>query len=191
MEEKTVWNSDEPLPPADIIMNDPSCLGILGITLRQALSDLQQGSVRRLDDASVDNSVDDACSTADEEKAIHNSRAEDDNEKPASTKLTTEMVDRVMKSLGEAVVQQQKECFATAPAALLRGRVNHFNRRNSKWRIVVDDGEMRRRRQLDQHRKLRRTERPSLWDVATRKNEKDRELPHKIGTIELLAYNDT
>jgi hypothetical protein len=55
-----------------------------------------------------------------------------------------------------------------APAALVRGRLDHYNRNNGKWRIVMDKVTFRSRRmnlERDGGRR-KRSEKPSLWHVS-------------------------
>jgi hypothetical protein len=156
------WAAGPPPPPDPAtVVSDLSCQGTLARTLHDALLEFQE-------DEAFSSSID---------------------------------VDRVMQAFGEAVAQGQQEQYqleaATrtaasadamprlAPAALLRGRVLHYNRFGSKWRLVVEDVEIHARKPLDPHRRKR--ERPSLW---SRIPEDDAAPVWQLPRLEILLYND-
>lgn len=143
---KALWPAGPPpAPDANLVMNDPSCHGILGLTLQQALQE-------------------------DEEQE-------------------QDFTNAILKRLGASIAETQNKqtTTSTTTCALLRGRIDHYNRRNSKWRIVVKDATLRKRYPLDKRR--RRKERVSLWQVAA---EKKMPSDHDVNldTTEILAYND-
>jgi hypothetical protein len=148
------------------------------------------------------------------------------------------MVTSILQAFGKSVAHSQQERYsqqqkqqqqqqqrqqrqgtaattATAsvesPAALLKGRLKHYNRRNTKWRIVLRDVDFQRRRPLDKNRRKR--ERPSLWQVGREQQQQQQDgngngntgesastptIPTQTTTnsstsnctLEILAYND-
>jgi hypothetical protein len=158
-----LWDGPPPPPDPETVIGDLSCQGTIAITLRDALREFQQESMKDSPNFQFD-------------------------------------IDRIMQSFGEAVAQCQQDQYTfevnaqrnddnnndveMAPAALLRGRVNYYNRLESKWRFVVDDVEILPRQPLDKNRRKR--ERPSLWTLPQRKDEP----PVKIQRLEILIYND-
>jgi hypothetical protein len=110
----------------------------------------------------------------------------------AALNVTPGVLDRIMQSLGEEVAITQQNPPVDAPAALLRGRLEHYNRLNKKWRLVVKDAELRQRNPLEGNRRKR--ERPSLWQVAEEqrqaKPDQDSSGVSKSINLEILAYND-
>jgi hypothetical protein len=173
---------DELLPPpnVDVLLNDPSCYGILGVTLAEALDELQQKqSSDKLTPAGGNNAPGSNESKESSDESTSNTEAR----KPLQ--LSPEISHDVLKSLGEALAKCHKgEVVTNAPAALLQGRVDHFNRRGTKWRIVVKNAQMRRRFPLDRHRRKR--DKKSLWSLS---KEKEDESATKFD-IEMLAYDD-
>jgi hypothetical protein len=157
-----VWDGPPPPPTLDLVEGDPSCQGTVGFCLLDALKELQN---------------------------------EDAEEVEQDCFMTTDKVERIMKSFGQAVAQSQtREMLPSdgstqqAPAALLRGRVDHFNRRINKWRIVVENAEFRRHVPLDRNRRKR--EMHSLWNVSEEKLPLPATPPSKRCKLEILAYND-
>jgi hypothetical protein len=155
------WSAGPPPPPDRAsVVADLSCQGTLAMTLRDALLEFQE-------EGESSQSID---------------------------------VDRVMQAFGESVAQCQQEQYLLeavtrtsnsedvaklAPAALLRGRVHHYNRFGSKWRIVVEDVEIHPRKPLDPQRRKR--ERPSLWSLIP---EDDAAPVLQLPRLEILLYND-
>jgi hypothetical protein len=172
---QVVWN-DLPLPDHETVIRDISCLGSIGLALQEALVN---ASTEQGDDGDTD--TDSA-----------NQRIE----------LDPPAVSQILESFGNAVAQTQREQRDTligrkqqagsrsagrsvgAPAAVLRGRVDHFNRRGAKWRFMVHDAQIIERSPLDKNR--RKNERRSLWEVMKEK----RPQPITIRRLEVLAYND-
>jgi hypothetical protein len=70
------------------------------------------------------------------------------------------------------------------PAALLRGRIDHYNRVGKNWRIVVDDLQLKERVPLQWNQRKRR--RQSLWNAD---NDKQAEIPIS-GILHIHAYDD-
>ena len=166
-----VWK-ELALPNRDTVMHDLSCQGSIGLALQQALADEETELGHDDDDTNIDSS----------DKRI---------------KLDQPAISQILLSFGMAVTQTQREqrdmqmggevvskSNVAAPVAILRGRVDHFNRCGGKWRIMVHDAQIIERKPLDKDR--RKSERPSMWEVMkeTQSN------PLKIRRLEILAYND-
>ena len=117
--------------------------------------------------------------------------------------LNQQMVEQVMKEFGQAVARtkyhpteasssqppsanntETNNQKASPPAALLRGRVDHYNRFNGKWRIVVQGVQLKRRVALARNRK--KNPKPTLWD-ATEDNHQETTLS---ASVQILAYDD-
>jgi hypothetical protein len=127
------------------------------------------------------------------------------------------MVECLMNTLGESVAQtrwnvadaakeeeEEEEDSTTLtttanrqntvapPKALMRGRVDHFNRVSGKWRIVATNVEIRPRVNLDTTHKKRKRDRSSLWDTsgnAIMEDPSENSIQLK-GTVQILAYDD-
>ena len=100
-----------------------------------------------------------------------------------------DMTSRIMQAFGEAVVDtnwdaKKYDGKPKAPAALLRGRLQHYNRVGQNWRIVVEDATLTPRIPLDPNR--RRRDRTSLWEADATKQQA---IPVG-GKIQLLVYDD-
>lgn len=172
--QKVNWKNAPPLPDAEKVVQDVSCYGSIGHALQQALfndSDELEG---------------------------HNNTSDKESESISSYKLGLEQpaLQQILTAFGNAIAkthQEQHEVewnprqrydgITAAPAALMRGRVDHFNRRGSKWRLVVHDAELVERKSLDRNRRKR--ERLSLWNAIGKGSE-----AVKIPRLEILAYND-
>jgi hypothetical protein len=170
-----LWDVDA-VPPPDkrIIANDASCFGFFGVTLAETLEELQKTETTTVSGSLIENADDESRITADEPKL--------------SFEMIPGVSQEIMKSLGRAMAKchSGSSFVKNAPAAILRGRVDHYNRRNTKWRIFVRDAQIQRREPLERNRRMR--ERPSLWDVS-KDNESTNESPTKLD-LELLAYDD-
>jgi hypothetical protein len=165
-----VWK-ELPLPNRDTVIHDLSCQGSIGLALQQAL-------VNQETELGGDDDTDINCS----DKHI---------------KLDQPAISQILQSFGMAVSHTQREqrdlqmgvevastCSFSAPVAVLRGRVDHFNRCGAKWRIMVHDAQIIERKPLDKYR--RKSERPSIWEVMNETQSN----PLKIRRLEILAYND-
>lgn len=169
---KILWEAAPPLPDPEKVIHDVSCQGSIGLALQQALYE--------------------------ESESEEEDQGEEEEETPSDKiQLDQPAIKQVLQSFGKAITQSQhdqqemelnKEAKATgnlpAPAALLRGRVDHFNRLGGKWRLVVHDAKIIGRRPLDRNRRKR--ERPSLWRVL----KEGQPEPTQIQRLEILAYND-
>jgi hypothetical protein len=170
MKEK-VWEAGS--PAVETIINDPSCFGVLG-TLAEVLRGFNtpQPGKHSLEEVNFDDDDDD-----------------DDDEDKDKFRLDPDASERILSALGESMAKfhSGSSTIKQAPSALLRGRVDHFNRRNTKWRIVVRDCQFRKRVDLDKNRRMR--ERPSLWEVSEQNEGANNDDPTKV-CVELLAFND-
>jgi hypothetical protein len=199
LDDDGLWCGPPPPPDPDVVVGDLSCQGILALTLRDALLELQ------------------TTTATDQHVVFGDSTAESE---PVDGPLSNEAVDRIMEACGQALVRVQREqsipetngpntngtdgtrspnvsgqselsLSATAittappPAAILRGRIQYYNRVGSKWRFVVHNAELQPRQPL--HAQRRKRERPSLWTTTT---DDDADATLKIPRLEILAYND-
>lgn len=116
---------------------------------------------------------------------------EEDTDKNAS--FDNKMAQRVMTSFGRAVAESRDD-WNDCPAALLRGRVDYYNKMEQKWRIVVEDGEIRPRVSLENGRS-RKKQKVSLWDAASvAQGDTQGDQPQSVklsGALQILAFNDS
>lgn len=171
MSDPALWQGPPSPPDAEIVVNDPSCQGILGVTLRQALDEL-----------------------IDEPNKASSTGADGQDTDGSAVRLTSEMAARVMTSLGAAIAHEQTASAlaigggneAKATSVVLKGRLDHYNKRNGKWRLVIRDAKLLKRVPLKRNR--RKLERMSLWDVCREGQQSNGGL--KTFDVEILAYND-
>jgi hypothetical protein len=118
---------------------------------------------------------------------------DDDEVLPAAKKRKIRIdpgaVDRIMQTFGEAVADTQLESTTTksatsAPRALLRGRLDHYNRVGQNWRMVIDNVKLKERFPLRSDRKKRNKN--IIWD-GTREKREEIAIDEKV---QILAYND-
>jgi hypothetical protein len=118
---------------------------------------------------------------------------DDDEVLPAAKKrkirIDSGAVDRIMQTFGEAVADTQLESTTTksvtsAPRALLRGRLDHYNRVGQNWRILIDKVKLKERYPLPSDRKKRNKN--IIWDGTSEKRE-EIAMDEKV---QILAYND-
>jgi hypothetical protein len=161
------------LAPADLELVAKIALqGPAGQALEHTLDDIVQESlVSNLEQEEEEGKTRDT----DEEKKTE--------QESNTVMIDPEMADNILHSFGRAVAETKWEI---APAALLRGRVDHYNRVGGQWRIVVEEAEVRPRVLLDSNRKRR--DRTSLWEVSERRLGKRR--LRLNGTLQILAYDD-
>jgi hypothetical protein len=95
-------------------------------------------------------------------------------------------VNRIFQTFGDAVADTstEQDSKTPAPAALLSGRLDHYNRVGHNWRIVLDDVKLQPRLPLDRSR--RRSDRHSLCKVDSVK-QKEIFIP---GKAQILAFDD-
>jgi hypothetical protein len=169
--------------------------GIIGHCLREALQDC-------LDDTDAAHQKNDEHPQEDDVSALSGgSKAASSIPQPRKKsrnmmKLQPRMVDSVIKRFGQAVAETNwRNSLSSSwgkngerkrnepPAALLKGRIDHYNRLGGKWRIVVEGGQLKRRVRLarDRSKKVR----PPLWDAMA-----DQETVALPTSLQLLAYDD-
>jgi len=171
---KILWDAPPPLPDSEKVIFDVSCQGTIGLALQQAL-----------------------CEESDNDD--NEGEQQEDEASTPRIKLDKPAINQILLSFGRAIVQSQQDqhemelknvesktaaSAVPAPAALLRGRVDHFNRHGGKWRLMVHDAQIIARKPLERNRRKR--ERPSLWN-AMKEGQSE---PAKIPRLEILAYND-
>lgn len=100
-----------------------------------------------------------------------------------STIFDKSMADCVMNSFGRAVADSE---WNDAPAALLRGRVDYYNKMNDKWRIVVQDAQLRPRLPLSK-KNATRLQKKTLWVTSI----SQQGTTMLNGPLQILAYNDS
>lgn len=162
-------NGERP-PPADAnLVAQLARVGPIGLCLSDALDDL-------VSECLVEQIQGEAGEKSDSEK------------KTESVKIPFDstMGDRVMHSFGQAVSKSQWEA---PPAALLRGRVEHYNSLEGKWRIVVNNAEIRERVQLPQTNP-RKKKRTALWDASELRQGEQQPATALTGSLQILAYDD-
>ena len=168
-------------PAVEAIVNDPSCYGVLGQTLADALEKFENPC------PSTTTNDDDANESM---KLSYTGDENDRDDSVSGMQLSSEASSRILKALGQSIAtaHANDSSAGDAPSALLRGRVDHYNRRNNKWRMAVKAAQFRKRSDLKRNRRMR--ERPSLWQVshdnASPSTSTD---PTKL-SLELLFFND-
>ena len=150
--------------------------GILGQCLQEALNDIvaEDEAIEKEKSASKsDDENDEECS---------------DNAAPKESSLCLKkhMADNVMQEFGRAVARTKwnstKNPQKEPPAALGRGRLDHYNRFHGKWRIIVRDAHFKRRGTLDKNRRNRNP--PPLWEALPTRATSD------TMSFQILAYDD-
>jgi hypothetical protein len=200
--DKILWEGPPPLPDPATVVNDLSCQGTIAIALREALFDIHQETMAtKAVEIGVNHDASDN-HEASQQSEVDGSRSSSNVPLSPRIDLSQQNVDQIMRSFGEAVTQSQCDqreldankqqrsgdradaAGAAAPAAVLRGRIDHYNRFGAKWRFMVHDAEILPRRALDRNRRKR--ERPSLWQLAAQQQEPS----VKIQRLEILVYDD-
>lgn len=213
---------------------DRTCHGVLGGALRQALEELvlmgqqqqESGPAVNGEEDQHDGSDDDEDGDGDERSDTMNASQAPLTTAAAEARLAPDMVEPILHSLGEAMAKTRRDRLASRalPAnhgssdnqygvevprlvsGLVRGRVRHWNRRGTKWRVVVDAGAeirpirpsqrqpqvlllggRRQREGAATSGRPRWTDRMSLWQAAAGSNEQAMKLSKPL---EVLAYND-
>jgi len=154
-------------PPADAaLVAQFAKAGPIGQCLSEALNDL----------------VSESFAQEVEQEAQESNNEDDEVKVPFDSTMATS----VMNSFGRAVAESDwKGC----PAALLRGRVDHYNKMDQKWRIVVEDAEIRPR-MTPEKGQARKKQKVSLWDASESTNDQPQNTP-LYGSLQILAYNDS
>jgi hypothetical protein len=219
-----VWSGPPAAPDRAKITRDVSCQGVLGMTLQNALQSLQTNNTiaTQLEGDNCDNRND--ASSADTAK----------NRCAGSIFTDQQSIDRIMKSFAEAIANSYETMSSTtnatntntqsdekgrtpiAPSAVLCGKVDHYNRRSDKWRILVRNSKIVERKHCSaSHFTTRVRHKPMFWNVATAaaasdslKDEETKKSSTRTytkekqtsshsnnilslsGDLELLAYND-
>jgi hypothetical protein len=183
-----LWNGPPPPPDAQQVAQDLSCQGIIGFTLKEALDEIHKEQDQEQEQV-IDQSIN---LNATNETASNQNNASELAQTPLF-RVDQSMVTGILQAFGTSVAHSQQERYAqqqqqqvrhqgTAaaaattvepPAALLKGRWKHYNRRNTKWRIVLQDADFQRRRPLDKNRRKR--ERPSLWQVGREQQQQEQQ----------------
>jgi hypothetical protein len=106
--------------------------------------------------------------------------------KPRKAQLDASAVNRILQTFGEAVADTstEEDSKKPAPAALLSGRLDHYNRVGQNWRIVLDDMKLQPRLPLEKNR--RRSDLHSLWKVDPAQQ---KEISIS-GKAQILAFDD-
>jgi hypothetical protein len=171
--------------------------GIIGQCLREALQDcVDDTAAFNRNDAIAHPQEDDDDSALSAGSIAAASIPQPRKQSRNKMKLKPHMVDSVMKRFGQAVAEtnwanslssslgkNDRRKLNEPPAALLKGRIDHYNRLGGKWRIVVHGGQLKRRVGLprDRSKKVR----PTLWEAMG-----DQETVALPTSLQLLAYDD-
>jgi hypothetical protein len=225
-----LWTGPPPPPDAQQVARDLSCQGIIAFTLKETLDEMlseQSSDINQQQEPIIDQTHLNLDSTA---TATANGTEETEGLAPVlqtpPVRLDQPMVTRILQAFGTSVAHSQQERYAQQqqqqpkvhhqgnansnatvepPAALLRGSIGYYNRRNSKWRILLQDADFQRRQPLEKNRRKR--ERSSLWreqdgngntggeSTSTATTTTTTTNPTKNSTasnctLEILAYND-
>uniref|UniRef100_A0A7S1Y2K2 Uncharacterized protein n=1 Tax=Grammatophora oceanica TaxID=210454 RepID=A0A7S1Y2K2_9STRA len=152
--------------------------------LARALSDALDSLVK--EDTKSNDGIPGAEDAVSEEDIVDGERVGGREKPDCVTNFQTGMSDSILTAYSNAVVRTD---FSKAPAAILRGRMDHYNRVDHRWRIAVEDAELRRRAS---HTKPshRRKGRISLWEASEKEHPNAKRL--KVdGTLHILAYGDS
>lgn len=227
---KVLWTGPPPPPDPNAVVEDLSCQGIVGMALQEALESLRTEieiieRPERKQRAVPSKDETNKWEQSNEMDHIDRKHVIDMFDSIRATKsnfLQQESIDRIMHTFGESVAQShviESDNFNNrtvdaassgsgspdrpqlkGPSVLLRGRLDHYNKLSSKWRILVRDAEIVERKEIDSNRRSR--EKPSLWKVMSEDGEEQEttEAPtsnlgrSKVwklpGPLEILAYND-
>jgi hypothetical protein len=227
----TIWDGGPPAPPdPDMVVQDLSCQGTVAMALQEALDEwLQLDSMKALqnkynfqfDSKAVIRTFGE--SIVQQQHSQYDAQWDDHNavklkqQKPLMRQAPTDGYSYTSQYKNSVTGTAVDNETIVAPAAMLRGRINHYNRFGTKWRIVVDDVEIRPRRPVNaqQLRQMKRDRNMSLWSIMSSSSSSVAEaaaaaavssshLPNanytteegeeagsiKIPRLELLLYND-
>ena len=210
-----VWDAGGPPPPPDpdVVVHDISCQGTVAIALHEALEELQQSatlkalkekydfqfdrdavmlaygeSIAELQHCQYEAQIDEAM------KHQHQHQHHPQQHRNRANNNHTEANDDLDSSV--------------PPAAVLRGRINQYNRFGTKWRIVVDDAELMISPPigLPPKRSTKKRDRRTMssWSLMTQPPQPEStsnannnmnalstdETTIKIPRLEILVYND-
>jgi hypothetical protein len=196
-----------PVPPdPELVFHDLSCQGTVAMALQEALEELQQSTTLtelkdkynlRIDSEKVLRAF--AESIVEQQQCQYDAQIDDAmKQQPLPYQQRRSQGMTGAKSSSNADDDDHTDNHVP-PAAVLRGRINHYNRFGAKWRIVVDDVELIPRRAINAHRPSKRDRNEmSLWSIVSQQQQSlsnsnssnEDELPIKIPRLELLVYND-
>ena len=115
-------------------------------------------------------------------------KRENGTKNPAPSKMVevdSVFIERVMKRFGEAAAETQiGDPSRKPPKALLRGRLDHYNRIGQNWRISVNNARIKETALLPRKRKSR--DGNSLWEIEGGGDE-----IALVTKVQILAFNDT
>lgn len=188
----------------DHVVSSIAQQGMIGQCLQSALDDiLTEDAAASAEDANTDKDND--TSQSDDATTTTQSSAK------RKMSLTQPMVDNIITEFGRAVARCKYLPSADhqdddnthnkkrpPPQALMRGKIDHFNRFNGKWRIVVQPSvELKRRVALPKfRRKTQREGRPTLWEAVVLEEEEEDDDGASGGVVtipeamQVLAYDD-
>lgn len=195
-----------PRPPSpSMTVNDTSCQGVLGVTLRNALMELKNGEFEERAKACEGKKC--QAVHSDDEDGNTVSHGDESDVNSLTMELNDEVISDAMMAFGQVIAQSNAEqhqaltSFDTAPQntipppVLLRGKVKSYNRAGSKWKILLKDTKIRLRKPLPRHRSKQRRHLKTLWwhsennpSVSVADTEKDEIF---FPELEILAYNDS
>lgn len=216
---KYSWHPQRPpSPPATPIASKIASIGPIAKCLEEALSELREEDRREMDPS--DGS--DARHSDDSGKRIGIANRKDAIDEEISNSIlkgyahcvaTTTCDHRKKNDIQSVAVYnttsaQQSLCTSnntTAPAALLKGEIQYFNRIGGQWRVIVKNTTLIPRQTKVDVRKSGRKRLMLDWnandtddhseneqdaDRSARKKAKGEDEYHLKGAVEILAYND-
>lgn len=208
-EDAILWDGGPPIPPdPDKVINDLSCQGTVAMALQEALVELRQDETMKSLEEKYNFQFDsDEVMRTFGESVVQQQHCQYDAQFDDAMKQQRDLLQQQQRKSKYAAnhrtksgtISEEIDSISTvAPAAMLRGRMNHYNRYGTKWRIVVDDVEIIPRRPVEaqQLRQMKRDRTMSLWSVMSQPSllnatdELPQQLPIKIPRLEILVYND-
>jgi hypothetical protein len=184
----TIWDGGPPVPPdPDMVVQDLSCQGTVAMALQEALDEwLQLDSMKALQNKynfqfdcktvmhAFGESVVQQQHSQYDAQWDHHDAMKRQQQKPPMRQAQADYSSAghyMNNATGTAVTNGSSDDSETivAPAAMLRGRINHYNRFGTKWRIVVHDVDIRPRRPVNaqQLRQMKRDRNMSLWSIMS------------------------
>lgn len=201
-EDATLWDGGPPIPPdPDKVINDLSCQGTVAMALQEALVELRQDETMKSLEEKYNFQFDsNEVMRTFGESVVQQQHCQYDEQFDDAMKQQRDLLQQQQQQQRKSkyAANQTDSISTVAPAAMLRGRMNHYNRYGTKWRIVVDDVEIIPRRPVEAHqlRQMKRDRTMSLWSVMSQPSllnatdELPQQLPIKIPRLEILVYND-
>ena len=105
---------------------------------------------------------------------------------PLTKTMSTRIVNKLCTSMYET--NWEDETTTQAPAALLKGKVVSYNRMDNRWRIVISNGKITKRKNfIRNENSFGKKKRDCLWDDG---NDNDDSIEID-GLVQLLVYDDT